>query len=211
MGRSAASSRSRATSEPSPPANPCRAHRPRNHPRQARMWDAAQGIPSRLSGCFMAVVVYGVMEGGVPASSPSNTATGHRRPSVSLPAPLMRRGLDRQVRKLTRSRHRARADHRRVLRSQPTGGQLAPATRRRTSGGPAPTSSRRTSSPRSSAPASPSLPRPRAPALTPRHSATTDVRGRTRGPCGLPIPPARRLCNWRVRGAGKPIRRRVAG
>jgi hypothetical protein len=60
------------------------------------MRDAAQEIPGGSQGASWLCSLYGVMEGGVPASSPSNTATGHRRPSVSLPAPLMQRGLDRR-------------------------------------------------------------------------------------------------------------------
>jgi hypothetical protein len=96
MDRSAASSRFRGYIGTSPPANPYRAHRPRNNPRQARMRDAAQEIPGGSQGASWLCSLYGVMEGGVPASSPSNTATGHRRPSVSLPAPLMQRGLDRR-------------------------------------------------------------------------------------------------------------------
>ena len=55
--------------------------------------------------------------------------------------------------------------------------------------------------------------------LTPRRAPCSNrdiLRTRTFGAAlvgraGLPIPPARRLCTGPVRGAGKPIRRRVAG
>ena len=54
-----------------------------------------RSFPGDSQGASWLCSLYGVMEDAVPASSPSNTATGRRRPGVPLPVSALDSCLDR--------------------------------------------------------------------------------------------------------------------